>query len=148
MKLSEFSILESFDSQVKGRLVRATNDLYTTDAIIGSRKIVFDGQSYKQDDRTIWEIAFTEKSPGKVTTAKTGSGNEMQVFSFVIESINDMVARYHPDEIHFSSHKADENRTKLYKRLITRINLPGYKLAAIDSDSTSDIFRIVKDDTE
>lgn len=144
MRLIE--ITESLDSSVQGRLVRATNDMYTTEATIGARKIIFDGQSYNEDGRTVWEIAFTEKTPGRTTTAKTGSGNEMQVFSFVIESIKDMISRYHPDEIQFSSSKTDENRTGLYKRLISRINLPGYALGGISASSSDDIFIIVRND--
>jgi len=149
MKLSEFSLLESFDSNVQGKLVRATNDSFTTKADIGNRTIVFNAAAYIPDEARTggeWEIEFTEKTPGNATYGKSGSGSEMQVFSFVIDSIRELVSRYSPDEIIFGSHKADNNRSSLYKRMAKKIKLPGYHLADIASDSYTDKFIIVKDD--
>lgn len=151
MKINE--ITESFDSVVQGQIVRATNNLFTTSAAIGNRKIVFNASSYEAGSDiapvTIWEVEFTEKSNDTGTTyGKSGSGNELQVFSFVIDSLNVLVARYAPAEITFSSHKADGNRTSLYRRMANRIKIPGYHLSDVESDSTSDIFRIVKDSAD
>lgn len=150
MKASEFSLSESFDSNVQGKLVRATNDLFTTSAEIGNRTIVFNASQFDEgmdiEPTSAWEIEFTEKTPGNVTYSKSGSGNEMQVFSFVIESIKELVARYHPDALVFSSHKADGNRSSLYTRMLTRIKLPGYHVDNTESNNYTDLFRIVKDD--
>ena len=143
MKLSDI-LDESFDSNVSGTLVRATNDLFTTKAIIGDRTIVFNASGFEEDATYKWEIEFTEKTPGNTTYGKSGSGNELQVFSFVIESIKELISRYSPDEIIFGSHKADGNRSKLYKRMATRIKIPGYYLADIESDQFTDKFSIVK----
>ena len=146
MKISDFSLIESFDSNVQGMLVRATNDLFTTKAEIGNRTIIFNASGFEEDSKFKWEIEFTEKTTGNITYGKSGSGNEMQVFSFVIDSIKELISRYNPDEITFGSHKADNNRSSLYKRMATRIKLPGYHLADVESDSYTDIFSIVKDD--
>ena len=150
MKALEFSLSESFDSQVQGKLVRATNDLFTTKATIGNRDIIFNATSYASgmgaNAEESWEIEFTERTPGNITYGKSGSGSEMQVFSFVIESIKELIARYSPDRLVFGSHKEDQNRTSLYKRMAKRIKLPGYHLADIDSDNYTDLFTIVKDD--
>lgn len=148
MRLDE--ITESFDTDVKGKLVRATNDLFTTSAEIGGRKIVFNASSYEAgmdtNPVTIWEIEFTERSPTSGTTyGKSGNGSEMAVFSFVIESIKELVSRYSPEEITFTSHKEDGNRSSLYSRIARRIKIPGYKLAPVDSVGPSDHFRIVRD---
>lgn len=148
MKIKE--ITESFDSVVQGQLVRATNDHFTTSAVIGDRKIIFNASSYESENNntpiTIWEVEFTEKSNGTGSTyGKSGSGNELQVFSFVIDSINALVARYAPAEITFDSHKADGNRTSLYRRIGNRIKIPGYHLADVAMGSVSDTFRIVRD---
>jgi hypothetical protein len=152
MKASDFIISEAFDSNVQGKLVRATNDLFTTRATIGDRDIVFNASMYARGNidpalpsSEVWEIEFTERTPGNITYGKSGSGNEMQVFSFVIESIKALVARYNPQELEFHSHKADGNRTALYKRMLSRIKIPGYSADNIVSGNTSDIFRIVRD---
>jgi hypothetical protein len=152
MKASEFSLTESFDSNVRGKLVRATNDLFTTRATIGNRDIVFNASMYERGEMDptlpsaeVWEIEFTERTPGDITYGKSGSGNEMQVFSFVIESIKELIARYSPQELEFHSHKADGNRSALYKRMLNRIKIPGYSANEVMSGSTSDIFRIVRD---
>ena len=150
MKANEFSLSESFDSNVQGKLVRATNDLFTTSAKIGERTIVFNASQYNEgmdiDPISTWEIEFTEKTPGNVTYGKSGSGNELQVFSFVIESVKELISRYRPDALVFSSHKADGNRSSLYTRLINRIKLPGYHVDNIEYNDSTDVFRIVRDD--
>ena len=142
MRASEI-IPESFDSNVQGKLVRATNDLFTTRATIGSRDIIFNATF--DDNTDAWEIEFTEKGDHGSTYGKSGMGNELQVFSFVIESINELVARYKPKEIEFSSHKADGNRSALYRRMLNRIKIPGYTPADIMSNEYTDIFSIKRD---
>jgi len=144
MKASELT--EVFNSDVKGQVVRATNDLFTTSAEINNRKIVFNASGFVDaNGKNIWEIDFIEKSNSNVTFGKTGSGGELQVFSFVIESINELVSRYQPDEIIFGSHKEDGNRSALYARMAKRIKIPGYKFAGARSDTYTDVFSIVKD---
>jgi hypothetical protein len=149
MRLYDIKIDEAFDSEVKGNVIRATNDLFTTAATIGNRKIVFNASAYHrgadENSDTVWEIEFTEKTPGNVTYGKTGSGNEMQVFSFVINSVKELIARYNPAEIEFGSSKADGNRSALYNKLINRIKIPGYHPADVASDTYTDVFRIIRD---
>jgi hypothetical protein len=141
---------EVFTSNVSREVVRATPDLYTTKATIGGL-IVFNASQYDDDEgKSIWEIDFTEyeKDGTGTTFRKTGSGNELQVFSFVIESIKDLISSYHPDQLTFISHKADDNRTKLYQRMLNRIKVPGYHAAPIDSGEYDDYFKIVKDNLD
>ena len=145
MKCSEI-IKEVFDSSVKGKLVRATNDLFTTRATIGDRDIVFNAvHNDTEEGKSIWEIEFTEKAAGSTTYGKSGSGNELQVFSFVIDSIKELVSRYYPDELTFSAHKEDGNRSRLYQVMIKKIKLPGYHPAPVEAGRYDDMFRIVKD---
>ena len=150
MRATEF-ITEVFTSNVSSEVVRATSDLYTTKATIGGRVIVFNASQYDDDEgKSVWEIDFTEyeKDGTGTTFRKTGSGNELQVFSFVIESIKDLISSYHPDQLTFISHKADDNRTKLYQRMLNRIKVPGYHAAPIDSGEYDDYFKIVKDNLD
>jgi hypothetical protein len=94
-----------------------------------------------------WDIDFSEKtSQTGITFGKTGHGGEMQVFAFVIASIKELISRYKPGAIEFASHKADQNRSKLYQRMIARIRIPGYHAMPADNDisSADDFFRIEK----
>lgn len=139
---------EAFTSQIPMQIVRAGNDLFTTRAEINGRFITVNCVSYGDNKgRTIWEVDFSEKTPhGGVTFAKTGNGGELQVFSFAIASIKELISRYAPDEITFSSYKADGNRTQLYKRMLSKIRVPGYTHSVItDHSESSDYFSIVKE---
>jgi len=145
MRAQEF-ITEVFNSNVPQEVVRATSDLYTTKATIGKRTIVFNSSQYDNDEgKSVWEIEFTEKDETGTTFRKTGSGSELQVFSFVVQSIKDLIAIYHPDQLTFTSHKADDNRTTLYQRMLSRVKVPGYHAAPVDSGEYDDYFKIVKD---
>lgn len=148
MKISEI-INEAFDSQVNGVLVRATNDTFTTKAEIGGRVIIFNAASYtnatENGHETVWELEFTEKTTGNRTYGKTGSGNEMQVFSFVLESIKELIARYQPDVLEFSADKGDGNRSNLYARIASRVKIPGYTYYGRIPDKYADKFLIKKD---
>lgn len=142
-----YELSESFTSQVPMQIVRAGSDLFTTRAEINGRTITVNCVSYDDNKgRTIWEVDFSEKTPhGGVTFAKTGNGGEMQVFSFAIASINELITRYAPDEITFSSDKADGNRTKLYQRMLSKIKVPGYSHSVVtDHGSSADYFSIIK----
>lgn len=155
MRLYDIKVDEAFDSDVAGKITRATDKMFTTEATIGDRKIIFNAlqyyrpRSYDPNDNTsdsVWEIEFIEKKPGKTTFAKTGSGSEMQVFSFVINSIKELITRYSPGELEFGAAKSDENRSKLYQRMIKRIKVPGYSALPVEPGDDADTFRIVRDD--
>jgi hypothetical protein len=138
---------EAFTSQVPYTIVRSGNDLFTTKATIKNREVVFSAASYEEGSQgdIVWEIDFYEKAPGIMTFGKSGAGGEMQVFSFVINSFRELIARYQPETIRFSSHKADENRSKLYHRMLVRIAPSlGYQLADVISGTADDIFVIKK----
>ena len=133
---------EAFTSQVPYNVVRGTNDLFTTKATIGNRDIVFNASKYGEKEE-IWEVDFYEKTPGNMSFGKTGGGGEMQVFSFVIDSLKELTNIYSPDSVRFSSHKSDQNRSKLYQRMIAKIAPSlGYQLADVDSSGYDDIFTI------
>jgi hypothetical protein len=140
---------ESFDSNVPYTVVRASNDLFTTRATINGRVITFNAAEIESGDGGDWEVDFSEKATSGVGTtfAKTGNGGEMQVFAFVLTSIKELLSRYKPNMIGFSSHKADGNRTKLYQRMMQKIKIPGYSPMDIPSydGEADDKFAIVRD---
>ena len=136
MKILE--LVEAFDSKIPYDVVRSSPELFTTKATIGDRAIIFNAAANEEgmgmEPEIVWEVDFYEKTPGNITFSKTGSGGEMQVFSFIIDSLKELAARHHPETIRFSSHKADMNRSKLYQRMIAKL-APGigYHLADLKS---------------
>lgn len=138
------TITEVFDTKFDFEVFRSTPYLFNTRAMIGDRLVVFNSSMYERDDKHVWEIEFVEKRGAKSTYGKTGSGNELQVFSFVLDSIRELISRYHPDEIEFGSHKGDINRSKLYTRMFSKIKIPGYVPGEVISDKHTDYFRLVK----
>lgn len=146
MKVIEIALIESFDSNIKARLTRNTPEKFTLEADIGGRKIVFNAGKFAGLEHNMWEIEFTERTPGNVTFGKSGKGSEMQVFSFVLDAIRELVSRHAPDEIQFTSDTADGNRTRLYKKLFAREAPAGYHLASETKGTGYDLFSFWRDD--
>lgn len=146
MKITDI-IAESFNTDVKGRVVKAGNNFFSTVADIGDRTILFNAAVFGPTGANQWEIDFLEKTSKGPTYGKSGSGSEMQVFAFVIDSLKELVSKYHPESVVFNSHKADQNRSKLYARMMKRVPavLPGYIPAPVSSTDSSDTFTIIKD---
>lgn len=152
MRSTEF-ISEVFNSDIRGKIIKSTSRGFAMSADIGDRQINFHAAIYDSDsdsNSNTWEIDFMEKNKKGHTFSKTGSGNELQVFSFIIECIKDFVFRYHPEAIIFNSEKSDNNRSKLYKKLLLRTSklIPGYSFncdTGINSTPCYDNFVIKKD---
>ena len=118
---------ESFDSNVESNTEYASNGIFKKRAIIGDREIFFTANCGYNDT---WDIEFSEKSLNgnrfEYKFGKTGSGNEMQVFAFVIDSVKELVSRYYPNRIEFSAATEDGSRSSLYSRLLKKIKIPKY----------------------
>ena len=133
---------EVFNSNVPGKVTRKTATTFQTRATIGERDIIFDGEGRDGE----WEVAFTENHPKTGSTfGKTGSGNELQVFSFVLESLQLLISIYSPVSVEFTSEKSDGNRSQLYSRIARKVKVPGYHLD-VEDRVHRDLFRIVRDD--
>jgi hypothetical protein len=148
MRLHEL-ITETLDSDIDYTVVASQRRLFTTRATIAGRDIIFSAESRETgtDIQPVisWYIDFMEKTPGKISFKKTGRGAELQVFSFVLRSIEELVARYSPDIIKFESDKASGNRTRLYSTMVKRIAPKlGYMLDKIDTDEHNDMFVLKK----
>lgn len=132
---------EIFNSDVPGKVTKRTATVFQTRATIGERDIIFDGEGRDGE----WEIAFTENHPKTGSTfGKTGSGNELQVFSFVLESLQLLISVYAPALVEFTSEKSDGNRTQLYSRIAKKVKIPGYHLDVKDNVHR-DVFKIIRD---
>jgi hypothetical protein len=141
---------ESFNSRVPGKLVKSTANSHTIHAEIGDRIIAYHAYlDVGSTDQRVLSIEFYERpiSDTKWTPeyGKTGSGDAMKVFSFIIDCVKDSIIDYDPDLITFSSSKEDGNRSALYAKIVSRVKIPGYRLGKIDDARYDDVFNIVKD---
>jgi hypothetical protein len=146
MRANEF-INESLDSKVDYSIDKSTpkyNDTFQTSATIGNRKVNFIGMRSPKENS--WDVVFSEHGEKGSYYNKTGSGNELQVFSFVIQSMKDFIDRYRPLEIVFTANKNDESRVSLYKRLIKRFSIPGYVFTGTGDNYNETTFTIKRQD--
>jgi hypothetical protein len=144
MRLSE--IQESFNTLAPKQTVSSSPNGATVKTKIGNREIVYMvhiGKGF--EDETVATIEFSEKAlDGKTSTYdKTGSGNEMQVFAFVIDCVRDTIIDYSPDIIEFVAVKSDGNRGRLYKKLASKIS--GYTLRDVEDGRFEELFVFVRD---
>lgn len=145
MKIKEI-ITELFNSKSKIENVKATSDMYDVSAIIGNRRINF---LAVKDDADEWDIQFYETPIKQARNnydnfEKTGSGNEFNVFSFVIECLKKFLADYKPGVVYFTSEKSDANRTGLYAKMLARYKVPGYSVRK-EQEGGADVFALVRD---
>jgi hypothetical protein len=132
-------------------VTHATANAFEARAEIGDRGISFNAQTVDGEEPDVWEVEFSEHATLKTKViklnqryTKTGSGNELEVFSFVLAALREFVERYSPAKVLFTSEKADENRTSLYMRLAKRFKLSGYEVASISTIGDADQFEIVR----
>jgi hypothetical protein len=143
MRLNEIN--EAFNTVVDKEVVKSSNNLYIAKANIGDRIITFTASYDNYSDA--WEIIFSEKKDDNSlgTYSKTGSGNELQVFSFVIDCVKDLISQYQPGVVEFTADKTDENRASLYKRIAHRIKNIGYDIDTINCHGNTH-FRFTRKD--
>jgi hypothetical protein len=142
MKISDI-LTEVFNSDVQGKVVKQSADSFITAATIGTRDIKFHAAGQQGN----WEIDFTEHSSNRGTTyGKSGSGGELQVFSFVIESLKLFISLYNPIQVSFTSDKSDTNRSNLYRRMANKVKITGYHIDMGDGITSGyDTFTIIRD---
>lgn len=121
---------EALNSKVDYTVTADTAELFKTEAIIGSRRIVFEAsQDDPEDD--MWDVSFSEttKSGSNMKFDATGSGNELDVFSMIRSSMEDFISRRNPLRIRFSASKFDgEGRANLYDRMVKRFATDRYSI--------------------
>lgn len=145
MKLTEI-----LNKKVDYEVVKSTSDTFKTRATIGDREIVFTAYPVEDGEGTeSWEITFGEKLKNGMTTFdQTGSGNELEVFSMVKDSIMEFINIYSPQTITFTADKdnngAKNNRAELYSKLISKFKAPNYEVDRKSLGQGADIFRIVR----
>jgi hypothetical protein len=119
----EMKLDELLNSKVPYDVVKEGAGLFKTQAKIGERFITFSA-SLAEDEENAWDVAFYESKDfwTPYTAARTGSGDELKVFSMVIASFKEFLDRYHPEVISFTADKEGDSdvRAKLYSRMAAK----------------------------
>jgi len=93
-----------------------------------------------------WEVIFSVDSEHAVTGE--GDGDEMRIFSTVLDIISDFIKNKDPEQLHFTAEKTPDSsnsRIRLYNRLIKRFaSSRGYKLKDKDDFGSKVSYTLVK----
>ncbi len=131
------------DKPVGGtKLVDDANTFIVTKKI-GDREIVF--QCRKSEN--VWDVFFLEVKNDNASFDATGSGDEIKVFSFVINSFRAFVEKRKPEVIEFTAKTDDKSRSKLYQRMLDRFAGDEYVVAKKSNVGTvvkNDVFTLVR----
>jgi hypothetical protein len=98
----------------------------------------------REIDDSVWTVEF--RVGGRQDRRGDKAGEELQIFSTVIQAIQEFVQDRQPREIMFTAAKqefgVDTNRAQLYDRLVRRFaNNAGYAYTVSDRDDRS-VFRL------
>lgn len=119
-------LLELLNSTVPHKVATEASDSYEEEAIINGRKIVFSATTDYHEQKD-WEVAFFEMKKGRQFVKQTGSGGELQVFSFVFDALRRFIYGYDPKAFHFSADNKEPSRVKLYTAFAKRIKYDNYE---------------------
>ena len=93
-----------------------------------------------------WEVIFTVDSELAVTGE--GDGDEMKVFSTVLDIISDFIKNKDPEKLYFTAEKSPvygSSRIRLYNRLVKRFaSSRGYRLKDKDDVGWKVSYTLVK----
>lgn len=145
MKFREF--LVELSGKIEYDVVKSTKTAFRTKQTINGRVIQFDAYIETDEDNgnVIAEVDFKERKPDddRVTFKATGSGGEMQVMSMVCNSMKEMIQRYTPMRIDFSSDDEGTKRTKVYEMALKKY-FPEYDVEIDRGPSTAHFTLILK----
>lgn len=138
---------EVLNSKVDYQVKRNTETRFNTTAVIGDRRIEFDSELY-DEDTNLWEVAFMETDmDGKGSGfGITGSGKELEVFSMVRASMEELIRLRNPSIIKFTASKypRDGVRADLYERLLRRFAADKYTIERNSIDRNEDVFILTR----
>ena len=129
-------INEMFDRPARWRIIEDTPSTKKYTASVNGKSLIVIIERFG----SFWEINFTVE--GKLDV--TGTGDEVLVFSTVLDIIKDFIHSETPQKVEFHSelekgNNYKDSRTKLYNRLVKKFaNQYGYNLSILDD--TSDKF--------
>ena len=117
-------INELFDRPVEWELATSRSDVYEYEFRLEDKLYYVD---FEDPVDGVWRFNFGFMSGGEGQTGIMGTGYEYEVFSTVIEIVQDFLQRVNPNGLMFTAKEL--SRKKLYNRMIKRV--PGnYKIAS------------------
>lgn len=104
------------DKPVGGTKLVDDSNTFIVSKKIGDREIVF--QARKSGG--VWDVFFLEATKDEAHFDATGSGEEIKVFSFVVNTFRQFVEKKKPEVIEFTAKSEEKNRSRLYQRMVDR----------------------------
>jgi len=140
-------ITEILSSTVPCEVVEENDEHFVTKAKIGGRWIYFATECLSKKQKH-WEAAFSQQvGKDDFDFGLTGSGNELEVFSMVKDSMLAFIKKYEPWTIDFIADKdggkKKNARGNVYEKLVNRFKIPGYKMER-KSGASKDYFTLTK----
>jgi hypothetical protein len=122
MKLNELFDKEDHGGKVAVDRKNGYDPVFEVTKQIGGREITF---TVEKDLGVRYVISFSEDSEQTESGEKsnhglTGSGNEIEVMSFVMACMREFIQKFNPKAMEFSAFKTEQSRVQLYKRMIKR----------------------------
>ena len=97
-------------------------------------------------DPGTWEVIFTVD--GELAVTGEGDGDEMRIFSTVLDIISDFIKNKYPEKLYFTAEKSPvygSSRIRLYNRLIKRFaSSHGYRLKDKDDFGSKVSYTLTK----
>lgn len=141
-------INELFDRPARWRLVKDTGNIIKYRSSINDKNLVvfFHRHGISDDTSSKWEVSFTVD--GDFST--TGGGDEIKVFSTVLDIMKDVIETKNPEELSFTAEKSldsdsSNSRIRLYSRLIKRFAVShGYQLVDKNDRGWKVVYKLVR----
>ncbi len=129
------SLLTKTEDEVKYKFETKSKDLYV---------IVFERLTNFGKPANKWSISFKNKNKNSADDHDTtNTGDEIKVFSSVIDAMKKFVKDYDPQKLSFISTKTNtkgsgaENRSRLYERMLKSLaSQNGFKYEVVNTDKT------------
>ena len=75
----------------------------------------------------------------------THSGSPLEVFSTVVDIVNDFIKKCNPQGISFSADRDEPSRVRLYKRFTRMLTSRGWKQVELESGRYNDLFGLIRE---
>ena len=126
-------INELFNEPARWQLDRDTRDVVGYQSNVNSKDLEV---AFNLTSPGTWEVIFSVDS--ELAMTGKGDGDEMKIFSTVLDIISDFIKNKDPEKLYFTAEESPvygRSRIRLYNRLVKRFaSSRGYRLKDKDED--------------
>lgn len=118
------SLFEAFTSKVPSNVTKNSSSMFKAKGNIAAGLDIEFSAVQINDEEDVWDVTFKKAGAGaNEKFALTNDGQALRVFSFVTDSIQELIAMKAPNIIMFTSEKddGDVKRVRVYRKLIDRM---------------------------